>query len=79
MREAVKDLKSVPLKDQSKILDKIELLGENPFIKGCIKIKATHEPLWRIRQGNYRILFQVDDEIKIIDIRRIGYRKDIYK
>lgn len=74
---AVKDLKNVPSKDQGKILEKIELLSENPFIRGCVKIKGTDEPLWRVRHGNYRILFQVDGDIRVIDIRRIGHRKDI--
>ncbi|MBK8051830.1 MAG: type II toxin-antitoxin system RelE/ParE family toxin [Saprospiraceae bacterium] len=49
------------------------------FLKGCVKIKATSESLWRIRHGNYRVLYHLENDIKIIDIRRIGHRKDIYQ
>ncbi len=75
---AVKDLKVIPQKEQLKILDKIEQLADNPFPKGCVKIKASNDSLWRFRQGNYRVLYNIESEIKVIDIRRIGHRKNVY-
>lgn len=75
---AVKDLKVIPPKEQLKILDKIEQLADNPLPKGCVKIKATNDALWRFRQGNYRVLYSIESEIKVIDIRRIGHRKNVY-
>ncbi|MBK8514991.1 MAG: type II toxin-antitoxin system RelE/ParE family toxin [Saprospiraceae bacterium] len=76
---AIKDLKIIHHKDQLKIIDKIELLKDNPFPKGCVKLKTNIESLYRIRRGNYRVLYHVDSGINIIDIRRIGHRKDIYQ
>lgn len=75
---AVKDLKVIPQKEQIKILDKIEQLAQNPFPKGCVKIKALNDPLWSFRHGNYRVLYSLESEIKVIDIRRIGHRKNVY-
>jgi len=75
---AVKDLKNVPSKDQIKIIDKIEKLSDDPYPKGCKKLKTSVEDLWRIRHGNYRVLYSIENGINIIDIRRIGHRKDIY-
>jgi mRNA interferase RelE/StbE len=76
---AIKDLKVIPQKEQLKILDKIELLAANPFPKGCVKIKTTNDALWRFRQGNYRILYSIESEIKVIDSRRISHRKNVYR
>lgn len=75
---AIKDLRSIPRTYQGKIIDKTESLSENPFPRGCLKLKGLQEELWRVRVGDYRILYQVDETIKIVDVRRIGHRKDIY-
>ena len=75
---AVKDLKQIPTKDQLIIIDKIELLSSNPFPRGHKRIKIPNDNFWRIRQGNYRILYSVETEVKIIDVRRIGHRRNIY-
>ncbi len=76
--KAVKDLRSIPRTDQGKIIDKAESLSENPYPRGCLKLKGLQEELWRIRVGNYRILYQVDESIEVVEIRRVGYQKDIY-
>ncbi len=75
---AIKDLHSIPITYQGKIIEKVESLGEKPYPKGCLKLKGLQENLWRIRVGDYRILYQVDDSVKVVDIRKIGHRKNIY-
>jgi len=55
------------------------VLAENPRPAGCKKLKGTHEDLWRIRIGNYRVIYTINDTIQIIDIQKIGHRKDIYE
>jgi mRNA interferase RelE/StbE len=75
---AIKDLRAIPRADQSKIIDKAESLSENPYPRGCLKLKGLQEELWRVRVGDYRVLYHVSDAIEIIDIRRIGHRKNIY-
>ena len=43
------------------------------------KLVGTPEKLWRIRSGNYRIVYSIEDEVRIIEIRSVGDRKQIYK
>lgn len=62
-----------------RIILKSESLAENPYPSGVKKLKGSEDIFWRVRVGNYRVIYSVDDEIKIIDIRKVGHRKDIYK
>jgi len=43
------------------------------------KLKGKFSDLWRIRIGNYRVIYTIDDTIKIVDIKEVGDRKDIYE
>ena len=57
----------------------IDSLSENPRPAGSKKLKGKEEYLWRIRVGDYRILYAIEETIKIIDIRRIGQRGNVYE
>jgi len=57
----------------------IDALEENPRPSGCKKLKDATENLWRIRVGDYRIIYVIADEVKIVDVRKVGHRKDIYE
>lgn len=78
-REALKELRSFPKKAVESISESIDRLSIDPRPKGCKKLKPEAADLWRIRVGNYRVIYQVDDEIRIVEVRKIGHRKDIYK
>ena len=75
-KSAYKELKSIPKKDLKRILSKIKSLSENPRAGGCTKLSALER--YRIRQGNYRILYSIEDDILTIYIVKIGHRKDVY-
>jgi mRNA interferase RelE/StbE len=78
-KSALKELEALPsfaIKGVHLVIDK---LAENPRPEGCKKLVGSKENLWRVRSGNYRILYVIEDKIQIVDIRRIGHRKDIYK
>ncbi len=77
-RQALKDLEVLPLKVNRKIAATIEELSNDPRPAGCKKLKGEEETLWRIRIGDYRVIYAVDDTVKIIQIRKIGHRKNIY-
>ena len=53
-------------------------LGENPRPPGCKKLRSQTPMAWRVRVGNYRILYCVDDQKRQITIYRIGHRRDVY-
>lgn len=74
---AVKELDKVPKKDLQKIVVKIKALAFDPRPQGCEKLSG--EEKYRIRQGNYRIIYSIEDDKLIIFVVKIGHRKDIYK
>lgn len=55
------------------------MLGYNPKPIGYKKLKGIKEDIFRIRIGDYRILYTIEEKIKIVDIRTIKHRKDAYK
>jgi len=77
-RESVeKDFRAIPKKDIRKILHCIELLAIKPRPSGCEKL--TDRERYRIRQGQYRIVYSVQDKEFTVWIVRVGHRKDIYR
>jgi mRNA interferase RelE/StbE len=75
---AEKSLKKIPKKDISKIIELIQMLTIQPFPQGCRKLSGE-EDVYRVRQGNYRVIYEVIDNELIILVLKIGYRKDVYK
>ena len=72
-----KDFKSIPKSDVIKILAKIDTLRQNPRRVGAIKLSGSD--LYRIRQGLYRIVYEIiDQELKVLVIK-VGSRSDVYK
>jgi mRNA interferase RelE/StbE len=78
-KTAAKELESLPVKIATRITALIYTLGDNPRPSGVKKLKGEHGQLWRVRLGDYRVLYSIEEEIKIIDIQKIGHRKDIYE
>ena len=76
-KSVLKDIQVIPEKDLRKILIKIKSLSENPRPFGCVKLSSNN--LYRIRQGNYRILYSIEDENLVIYIITIKHRKNAYK
>ena len=74
---AVKELKKLPKKDLAKIVKRIKDLASDPRPSGCEKLTAGEK--YRIRQGNYRIVYSIEDQKLIVCIVKIGHRKDIYR
>jgi mRNA interferase RelE/StbE len=72
-----KDLSKIPKSELKRILSRIEKLGDDPRPMGCEKI--TGEALYRIRQGNYRIVYSIQDNELTIWIIMIGHRRDVYR
>ena len=77
-RTAAKSLKKIVKKDQERIINEIEQLATTPFEKTNIK-KLINSSHYRLRVGNYRVLFDKEDVLKIIDIIDILHRKNAYK
>ncbi|MBW1768468.1 MAG: type II toxin-antitoxin system RelE/ParE family toxin [Deltaproteobacteria bacterium] len=72
-----KDFESIPKKDLKRILERIESLGENPRLPGCKKLDAQER--YRLRQGRYRILYSIQDDVLTVWIVKVGHRKNVYR
>jgi len=72
-----KDLPSIPKADVIKIVKHIEGLAGNPFPEGAVRLKGREE--WRIRQGDYRILYVVEHDVVTVFVVKVGHRREIYK
>ncbi|MBW8049663.1 MAG: type II toxin-antitoxin system RelE/ParE family toxin [Cytophagales bacterium] len=71
------DLDKLPVKEVVRIALRIQTLEDNPRPFGIQKLSVDEG--YRIRSGNYRILFEIDDKEKLIFIYRIKHRKDVYR
>ena len=76
-RNAQKALAKIPQSHQDRIINKIYTLAESPHPQGCKKLSGR--PAWRIRVGNYRVLYEVHDNELIILVVQIGHRRDVYR
>ena len=76
-KSAQKDLSKIPQKDQNRIIKSIQALSKNP--RSTKSKKLVGRDAWRIRVGDYRVIYEIHDERLLILIVVIGHRKDIYK
>jgi len=74
---AVKEIESIPSKDRSRIVYRIQGLAENPRPPGCEKLSGQEK--YRVRQGKYRILYQIFDDEVVVIVVKVGKRARVYK
>ena len=79
IRSAEKEIDKLPPSIVKKIVPVIDDLANNPRPKGSKKLKGKQEDLWRVRSGDYRIIYSIEDVIRIVEIRKVGHRRDIYQ
>ncbi|MCU0375626.1 MAG: type II toxin-antitoxin system RelE/ParE family toxin [Chitinophagaceae bacterium] len=77
-KSARKELSKIEPVNRQKIADSINELSEQPRPYGYIKLKDDSEGIYRIRAGDYSILYSIDDMVSIIEIRKVGTRKVVY-
>lgn len=75
---ARKDLKALPKRERQRVAEQIDALISDPRPTGCRKLKGR-EDFYRIRAGDYRVVYQIEDEVLLILIVRVGDRKEIYE
>jgi mRNA interferase RelE/StbE len=76
---AIKEIEAVgQKKDRQRIVARIQALGENPRPQGSEKLSGTLDR-YRVREGNYRIVYAIHDDALLVDIVKVGHRKDVYR
>jgi mRNA interferase RelE/StbE len=76
-KSVAKDLRSIPSKDIERILERIEALVDDPRAEGCIKLSGKER--YRVRQGVYRILYEIEDEELVVLVVKVAHRSYVYK
>ena len=76
-KSAAKEIEKIEKKDRIRIIEKIRSLAKEP--KPTVSKKLSGQEKYRIRQGNYRILYQIIEDELIINVVKVGHRRDIYK
>lgn len=76
-RSATVGLRKLPRGDQQRVVAKLRGLAEDPRPSGVTKLSGTEG--WRIRSGDYRIVYLVDDAEQIVTVTRIAHRKHVYR
>ncbi len=76
-KSVAKDLRPIPKRDVARILKRIEALAGNPRPEGCEKLSGQER--FRVRQGVYRIIYEIKDKELIVTVVKVGHRRSVYK
>lgn len=76
-RDAEKELRRLPRRDLKRMLDRIAGLAADPRPPGVEKLSTLER--YRLRQGDYRLLYEIDDAVRTVTIVKIGHRREVYR
>lgn len=77
-RRAERDIKKLPTEVFHRIIPHIKALSENPKPSGCRKIAGSKDD-WRVRIGEYRIIYEIDEKARAVKVMRIRHRREVYR
>jgi mRNA interferase RelE/StbE len=77
-RSARRELEALDAALVARVLRRIEALATTPRPSGCRKLRGTNN-LWRIRVGDYRVIYAVSDDQRLVDVRVVRHRSDAYE
>ena len=76
-KSVAKDLRNIPNQNIKRILAKFEELSENP--RGSGSIKLSGQARYRVRQGIYRIIYEIKDDILVVHVIKVAHRSNVYR
>jgi mRNA interferase RelE/StbE len=76
-KSIAKDLRAIPKKDVTRILKCFDALAEDPRAPGCEKLSGQGR--YRVRQGVYRIIYEIHDAVHLVVVVKVGHRRVVYK
>ena len=77
-RAAERDLRRLPARLRNRIIAAIQALADEPRPTGCRKLTGSDRD-WRIRLGDYRIVYEIDDRPKEVRVNRVRHRREVYR
>ena len=76
---AAKEIEAIgPRQDRQRIVSRIQALGKEPRPAGCEKLAGV-SALYRIRQGKYRVIYAVNDVQRLVEVFKVGHRREVYR
>ena len=76
-KSVAKDLRNIPSRDVKRILQKFDTLVDNPRPEGCVKLSSLE--LYRVRQGIYRIVYEIQDDMLVVQAIKVAHRSKVYE
>lgn len=73
-----KDLRGIPPADVSRIIESVAKLADNPLPHGSQKLTGS-ERTYRVRVGDYRVVYELRRDLNLIEVQRVRHRKDVYR
>jgi mRNA interferase RelE/StbE len=77
--QAERDLKRLPAEVFQRVIAGIRALGANPRLHGCRKLRGSTRDDYRIRVGEYRVVYEIADAKKTVRIMRVRHRREVYR
>lgn len=77
-RRAIKTMDALPRKEQQRVRAAIDLLSETPRPPGCVALTGEAST-YRVRIGSYRIVYEVHDAVLLVQVVRVGHRREVYR
>ena len=77
-RRAVKSIARLPRREQLRVRAAVDLLADEPRPPGCVAL-ADEDSVYRVRVGDYRIVYEVVDDRLVVHVVRVGHRRDVYR
>jgi mRNA interferase RelE/StbE len=75
---ALKQVEKLPKSVANRVLAKANRLADDPRPSGCVKLSGAGN-LWRMRVGDYRIVYAIDDAVETVDVRIVAHRREVYR
>lgn len=75
-KSAAQEIEGLPQKDRVRVIERIRGLAQNPRPPGCQKLSKQEK--YRVRQGRYRILYQLEDDQLLVVVVKVAHREDVY-
>ena len=76
---AIKELGQLPIKERKRIDKRIQSLAVDPRPSGVIAMQGSHKGLLRLRVGNYRIIYSIEEQRLVVIVVKVGHRQDVYR
>lgn len=79
LKRASRELATLPAKDRARVAQRIDALAANPRPHGAVALQGKPPGHLRIRVGDYRVIYEVQDAALVVEVVRVGHRREVYR